>query len=150
ENSVPFARAEVQFPQGVTVLSTPELCDLGNSRTRKPFYLCNYGLYTNSFDIPMLQDGFHIAYPFRLRIDDPSKLTGGRIRVDAPAERLRGDADPENSTAAITIEAIGEADRAGGAGGWTTTAWTAAAGAGALALTGLLTAALVRARRRTR
>ncbi|MGW7609113.1 hypothetical protein ACWGKW_17940 [Streptomyces sp. NPDC054766] len=150
ENSVPFARTEVQFPEGVTVLSTPELCKLGNSTTRKPFYLCEYGLYTNSFDIPMLRDGFHVAYPFRLRIDDPSRLTGGRIRVDAPAERLRGDADPENSTASITIEAIGEAGSSAGSGSWSTTAWTATAGAGVLALTGLLAAGLVRARRRTR
>ncbi|WRZ91631.1 hypothetical protein OHB54_22660 [Streptomyces sp. NBC_01007] len=146
ENSIPFARVEVQFPEGVTVLSTPEHCGLGNIRARKPFYLCEYGLYTNSFDVPMLRDGFHIAYPFKLRIDDPSRLTGGRILVDAPAERLRDDADPTNSTAPITIEAIEAIGEAGGSGG---AAWAAAAGAGVLALTGLLAVALVRARRRT-
>ncbi|WRZ88026.1 hypothetical protein OHB54_02490 [Streptomyces sp. NBC_01007] len=145
ENSDPFANVEVRLPEGVTVLSAPEHCGLRLSRKGTP-YTCDYGLYTSGFDVPMLRDGFHISYPFRLRIDDPSKLTGGRIRVIASANRLRQDADPENSTAPITIEAIGEA---GGSAGWGTTAWTAAAGAGTLALTGLLAAGLVRARRRS-
>ncbi|MEU0332741.1 hypothetical protein [Streptomyces sp. NPDC006193] len=142
ENDDPFARVEVWLPEGVTVVSAPKDCWRS---TKKPTpYLCDYGLRTNGFDVPVLRDGFHKAFPFKLRIDDPGKLTRGRIRVDAPAARLRDDADPRNSTASISVEAVG------GSGGSDRTAWGAAAGAGALALTGLLTVALVRARRRTR
>ncbi|MFD8735428.1 hypothetical protein ACFV06_10920 [Streptomyces sp. NPDC059618] len=139
ENSVPFARIRVQFPQGVTVLKSPKQC--GNRVTKRPYYQCEYSLRTNSFDVPMLRDGYHEAFPFRLRIDDPSELTGGSIRLDAPAEVLQEDADHANSTARIAVDAVGGPDR--------TAAWTVAAGAGALALTGLLAAALLRARRRT-
>ncbi|MFI9251904.1 hypothetical protein [Streptomyces sp. NPDC053069] len=139
ENSVPFARVEVRFPEGVTVLSTPKLCGVPNSRKRT-HYRCEYGLYTSGFEVPVLRDGFHVDYPFKMRIDDPSRLTGGMIRVDAPPERLRDDADPRNSTAPLTIEA------AGAAGGFGPTAWAVAAGAAAAVLTGLL--ALGRRRRR--
>ncbi|MEU1408655.1 hypothetical protein ABZ471_41355 [Streptomyces sp. NPDC005728] len=142
ENDDPFANVEVRLPEGVTVVSAPKDCWRS---TKEPTpYLCGYGLKTNGFDVPVLRDGFHKAFPFKLRIDNPSKLTRGRIRMDAPAKRLRDDADPSNSTAPITIEAVG------GSGGSGRTAWGVAAGAGALALTGLLTVALVRACRRTR
>ncbi|MEU1407736.1 hypothetical protein ABZ471_36340 [Streptomyces sp. NPDC005728] len=140
ENSVPFARVEVRLPDGVTVLSSPENCGRIDGKKEAPF-LCEYGLYTNGFDVPMLRDGFHMAYPFTLRIDDTSKLTGGRIRVDAPPERLRDDANPRNSTAPITFEAAGAAAGSG------PTPWAVAAGGGALGLTALL--AFVLARRRT-
>ncbi|MEU8032482.1 hypothetical protein AB0C13_28250 [Streptomyces sp. NPDC049099] len=131
----------MRFPEGVTVLSTPKLCGVPNSRKRT-HYRCEYGLCTSGFEVPVLRDGFHVDYPFKVRIDDPSKLTGGMIRVDAPPERLRGDADPRNSTAPLTIEA------AGAAGGFGPTAWAVAAGAAAAVLTGLL--ALGRRRRRSR
>ncbi|MCT9004043.1 hypothetical protein [Streptomyces rhizosphaerihabitans] len=138
ENDEPFANVEVRLPKGVTVLSTPKHCRLTNSRTVKT-YTCDYGLYTSGFDEPLLRDGFHVAYPFKLRIDDPSKLTGGRIRVvDAEARPLRKDADPKNNTAPITT---GAADGSGA------TAWAVAASAAAVALTGLLAAALIRTRR---
>ncbi|WP_406836184.1 hypothetical protein ACICHK_06730 [Streptomyces sp. AHU1] len=147
ENSVPFARVEVRFPEGVTVLSVPELCELGNSRTRKPFYLCEYGLLTTGFDVPMLRDGFHVDFPFEVRIDDTSELGGGRLRVDAPAERLKGDTDPGNSTAPITVEAIGVPGGSGPAGGSGPTAWAVAAvGGGALVPAGLTAFVLVRRR----
>ncbi|WP_406837103.1 hypothetical protein ACICHK_13595 [Streptomyces sp. AHU1] len=141
ENSVPFARIRVQFPQGVTVLKSPKQC--GNRVTNRPYYQCEYNLYTNSYDVPMLRDGYHEAFPFELRIDDTSELTGGSISLDAPAEVLQEDADHANSTARITVDAVGGPDRTA------RTAWTVAAGAGALAVTGLLAAALLRARRRT-
>ncbi|WP_130333453.1 hypothetical protein [Streptomyces sp. BK022] len=137
ENSVPFARVRVQFPRGVTVLRSPKQC--GNRVTKRPYYQCEYNLYTNSYDAPMLRDGYHEAFPFRLRIDDPSELTGGSISLDAPPEVLQDDADHANSTARITVEAVGGPDR---------TAWIVAAGAGTLALTGILAAVLLRARRR--
>ncbi|POX61441.1 hypothetical protein C3492_21365 [Streptomyces sp. Ru62] len=140
ENSVPFARIRVQFPQGVTVLKSPKQC--GNRVTKRPYYQCEYNLYTNSFDVPMLRDGYHEDFPFELRIDDTSELTGGSIRLDAPTEVLQADADHVNSTARITVDAVGGPDRTD------RTAWTVAAGAGALAVTGLLAAALLRARRR--
>ncbi|KAB1989901.1 hypothetical protein [Streptomyces triticiradicis] len=75
--------------------------------------------------------------------DGTSELTGGSISLDAPAEVLQEDADHANSTARITVDAVGGPDRTA------RTAWTVAAGAGALAVTGLLAAALLRARRRT-
>ncbi|MEW2623183.1 hypothetical protein [Streptomyces sp. NPDC048106] len=146
ENSVPFARVEVKFPKGVTVLNIPKDCKRGDVRSRPPYYLCEYGLYTNGFDIPLLRDGFHRDYPFKVRIDDTSRLTGGTVRVDAPEERLRADADPGNSTAPITFEAVGGA--ADGAGGSGTTAWVVAGSAAAVALAGLLAVALVRRRAR--
>jgi len=141
ENDEPFANVEVRLPKGVTVLSTPEKCRLTYIKTPK-IYTCNYGLYTSGFDEPLLRDGFHIAYPFKLRIDDPSKLTGGSIRVvDAEKRPLRDDADPENNTAPITT---GAADGSGA------TAWTVTASAAAVALTGLLAATLIRTRRARR
>ncbi|MFD5813709.1 hypothetical protein [Streptomyces sp. NPDC127038] len=141
ENDDPFANVEVRLPKGVTVLSTPKKCSLTYLKAVN-IYTCNYGLYTDGFDEPLLRDGFHIAYPFKLRIDDPSKLTGGSIRVvDAEKRPLRGDADPKNNTAPITT---GTADDSGA------TTWTVAASAAAVALTGLLAATLIRTRRARR
>ncbi|MFR9793017.1 hypothetical protein ACL07V_30855 [Streptomyces sp. MB22_4] len=140
ENSIPFARVEVRFPEGVTVTSVPEGCGRGDVLSRPPCYLREYGLRTNGFDVPMLRDGFHREYPFGVRIDDPSRLTGDTIRVDAPAERPRPDADPENSTAPLTFEAGGSTAGRG------TPARTVAGGAAAAALAGLLALVLVRRR----
>ncbi|WP_256638942.1 hypothetical protein [Streptomyces murinus] len=140
ENSIPFARVEVRFPKGVKVVSVPEGCGRGDVRSRPPYYLCEYGLYTTGFDLPVLRDGFHMDFPFKVRIDDPSELGAGTVRVDAPAERLRDDADPGNSTAPITVEAIGASDGPG--------PLVPAAVAGAMALAGLLAFALVRRRAR--
>ncbi|MEU0331979.1 hypothetical protein [Streptomyces sp. NPDC006193] len=139
ENSIPFARVAVRLPRGVTVVSTPEHCGGGDPGKGKP-YLCEYGLYTTGFDLPMLRDGFHRDYPFELRIDDTSELDGGMVRVDAPPERLRDDAAPENDTAPLTIEATGAA------GGPSWTAGFLAAGAAVLVPAGLI--ARLRARRR--
>ncbi|MGW2786452.1 hypothetical protein ACWC3X_35375 [Streptomyces populi] len=147
ENDDPFANVEVRLPKGVTVLSAPEKCEITDRRTVKT-YTCEYGVYTSDFEVALLRDGFHIAYPFKLRIDDPSKLTGGRIRVvDAQGRPLRGDAKPGNNTAPITT---GTADSSGAADGSGTTAWVVAAVTAAVALTGLLTATLIRTRRARR
>ncbi|MEU6818234.1 hypothetical protein [Streptomyces sp. NPDC046860] len=139
ENDDPFARVEVRLPGGVSVVRAPEDCR--NTRGKPRLYVCDYGLKTDGFDEPVLRDGFHKPFPFELRIDDPSRLTGGNVRIAASASVLRADSDHGNSTAPITFE---RNDR------WTRMAWAAAAGAGALALAGLLAALLVRARRRAR
>ncbi|WP_406839619.1 hypothetical protein ACICHK_32120 [Streptomyces sp. AHU1] len=145
ENDDPFANVEVRLPKGVTVLSDPEKCKITDRRPVKT-YTCEYGVYTSDFEVALLRDGFHIAYPFELRIDDPSRLTGGRIRVvDAQGRPLRGDADPGNNTAPITAPVTtGAADGSGA------TAWAVAASTAAVALTGLLAAALIRTRRARR
>ncbi|MGW4887806.1 hypothetical protein [Streptomyces murinus] len=147
ENSIPFARVEARFPEGVTVLSVPEGCGPTDVRSRPASYLCEYGLYTTGFDVPMLRDGFHRDFPFTVRIDDPSKHTAGAIRVDAPEQRLREDADPGNSIAPITLGAIG-AGVIGAEDEPGPPAWAVAAGAAALA--GVLAGVLALVRRRAR
>ncbi|MEU6817847.1 hypothetical protein [Streptomyces sp. NPDC046860] len=139
ENSIPFTRVAVRFPEGVSVVGVPKLCGRENSHRENRPYLCEYGLYTNGFDLPLLRDGFRVHWPFRLRIDAPGRLTGGEVRVDGPAERLRADADHSNDRAVVGVRAAPRSSVR-------TTVLRAAGGALVLVL---ITAGAVAVRRRT-